>query len=221
MQTLPQPFSYSRLTTFEQCPKKFHAINIAKTAPMESNEILDYGKEVHDAFANFLKHGKDLPLHLKQYQKHLEPLRKAIGEKIVEQKLAVNPSFEPTGWMDRDVYCRVISDFTLLNKTKGLIWDHKTGKVYDDFTQLKLTALVMFMMVPELEEIVMAYFWTKTRQVTKETMTRAQVAEVWATFVPRLERYQHAFDHQEFPPKPNPYCRGCVVNKCQYFEKRK
>lgn len=217
----PVPVSYSRLTQMETCPRKFHAINIAKSVKEEPNEITEYGTQVHLAFADYFKKGKPLPLHMVQYQKYLEAIKKAPGSFLVEQKLAVTGDFAGTGWFDEDVYLRVISDLTIMNGPKCVTWDWKTGRMYDDFTQLKLTGVVMFMLAPELEEITLAYLWTKSKQITKDKMVRADIPAAWAIFAPRLQRYQEAFDRQEFPPKPNKYCRGCPVTSCQYWEKRK
>lgn len=216
-----EPFSYSRLTSFETCPKKFHAISIAKTVKDPPNEHTTYGTQLHDAFAGFLRDGKKLPLHLGQHKPYLDRLKAAPGEHIIEQKLAVNADFQGTDWMARDVYLRVISDVTIMNGSKALIWDHKSGKMYDDFTQLKLTGVVMFMLAEELEEIKLAYFWTKERKVTQDNIVRADVPEIWAGFVPRVQRYQSAFDAQEFPAKPGIHCKWCPVSKCPYWERRK
>lgn len=220
MPSKPEAWSYSRLTGFETCPKKFHALSVAKTVKDPPNEHTDYGTEVHLAFANRVKKAKPLPLHLRQHEKLLAQLAAAPGEKIVEQKVAINANFAPTGWFDNDVWCRVISDLTVLNAPKGAMFDYKTGKVYDDFTQLRLAGAVIFQLAPEIEELTLAYIWTKNRSVTKEAMNRGQVQGFWADILPRVNRYQAAFDKQEFPARPGIHCKWCPVKTCPYNEKR-
>lgn len=214
-------FSYSRITSYEQCPRKFHAVSVAKSVKEEESGPMAYGKELHLAFANYIKKGTPLPLHLKQYEKYLAAIKKATGTFIVEQQLAINANYEATGWFDKDVYCRIISDLTILNGKTGVMWDYKTGKLSKDFTQLRLAAAVMFLLVPELEKIVLAYLWTKTKEITRETITRDEMPGVWTDLLPRIQRYQDAHHDNNFPPKPNPFCKGCVVNTCQYYEARR
>lgn len=214
-------FSYSRLNAREECPKKYYAVSVAKSHKEEESEHTSYGTEVHLAFANYLKTGKALPLHMVQYTKYLAEIKKYPGTFITEQKLAINASYEPTGWFDGDVYCRIISDLTILNGTTAVMWDWKTGKIKDDFTQLRLAGAVMFLLVPELQRIVLAYFWLKNKKITKEIMTRDQMPGVWSDLLPRIQAYQDAHAAMDFPPKPSWLCRYCPVNSCPHWEPRK
>lgn len=214
-------FSYSRLSGYESCPKKFHAISVAKSVKEELSDQTTYGTELHLAFKNFFKQGKSLPLHMKQYEKYLTLIKTATGEFITEQQLAINANYEATGWFDKDVYCRIISDLTILNGKSAIMWDWKTGKLQKDFTQLRLAGAVMFLLVPELEKITLAYFWTKTKEITREVMTRDEMPGVWTALLPRIQRYQDAHHAQNFPPKPSYLCRYCPLKTCQYYEARK
>lgn len=213
-------FSYSRLNAYEQCPKKFHAISVAKTIKEEETSMMSYGTELHKAFADFFKDGKKLPLHMQQYTKLLTQIKAAPGTFITEQQLAINDKYEATGWFDKDVYCRIISDLTILNDKVAVMIDHKTGKISSDFMQLKLAAAVMFLLVPELEKIVMCYLWTKTKEITRQTMTRDEMPGVWNDLLPRIQRYQDAHVSQDWPARPSYLCRYCPIKACQYHEKK-
>lgn len=213
-------FSYSRLTSYETCPKKYHAISVTKSVKEEESEHTIFGTEMHEAFKNYFKKGTPLPLHMKQYEKYLKAIKAYPGTFITEQKLAINASYEPTGWFDNDVYCRIISDLTILNGPTGVMWDWKSGKLAKDFTQLKLAAAVMFLLVPELQRIVMAFFWTKTKQITREVLTRAEMPDVWSSLLPRIQRYMDAHVSQEFPAKPGYLCKYCPLKSCPYWERR-
>lgn len=176
---------------------------------------------MHQAFANYFKQGKPLPLHLTQYTKYLAKIKLYPGAFITEQKLAINARYEATGWFDSDVYCRIISDLTILNGSSAVMWDWKTGKIKDDFTQLRLAGAVMFLLVPELQRIVLAYFWLKNKKVTREVMTRDQMPGVWSALLPRIQRYQDAHAAVNFPPKQSWLCGYCPVTSCPYWEPRK
>ena len=208
------------MDAYETCAKKYHAISVAKTVVDPPNEATAYGTELHLAFAAYFKSGKPLPLHMQQYAKYLAAIKQFPGTFITEQKLAINQNYEATGWFDKDVYCRIISDLTILNGPNASMWDWKTGKMKDDFTQLRLSGAVMFLLVPELQKIMLAYFWTKTKQITKELMTRDEMPAVWSSLLPRIQRYHDAHVAKEFPPKPSYLCRYCPVVSCPYHEKR-
>ncbi len=213
-------FSYSRLTSYETCPKKYHALSVAKSVKEEPNEHTEYGTEMHLAFANYFKKGTALPMQFSQYEKYLKPIKAAVGQFIVEQKLTINADYEGTGWFDKDAYCRVISDLTIVNGSHALTIDWKSGKPSDDFTQLRLVAAVIFLLAPQIQTITMAYFWTKNRTMTRETIKREEMPEVFNALAPRLQRYQDAHAAEDFPARPSYLCRYCPVTACPYWEKR-
>jgi hypothetical protein len=219
--TKPVAFSYSRLDSFETCPKKYWEISVAKRVKDEGNEFTVYGEEVHKAFAEYFLKNKSLPMHLSQYQKILSPIKGAPGRKYVEQKLALNASYEGTDWFAKDAYVRVISDLTILNGERGILFDWKTGKRKDDFTQLKLAGAVVFLLDEDVQELQLVYFWTKDKKFTFDRLTRTQMPEVFNALAPRLQRYQDAHAQQEFPARPSENCKWCPVTTCPYWEKRK
>ena len=65
-------WSYSSIKTFQQCPKKYYHLKIAKDVKDEGSEATIYGQELHKAAEDFIKEGKPLPLELlKDYYKEL------------------------------------------------------------------------------------------------------------------------------------------------------
>lgn len=218
--TTLQAFSFSRLEGYETCPKKFWHISVKKDVQDPPNEHTSFGTEVHLAFAEYLKKGKQLPLHLRHHRPMLDKIRAAPGEHIIEQQIAITAEYKSTGWFDRDVYCRVISDLTILHGSHAVMFDWKTGKVKDSFDQLRLAAAVTFLLAEELETISMHYVWTKTKQVTSDKMTRDEMPGVWASLQPRLIQYQNAFNLQQFEARQGFHCRYCPVKACPYNSKK-
>jgi hypothetical protein len=209
-------FSYSRLKSFESCAKKYAEISVFKRVQDLGNEHTQFGTEVHEAFAAYFKSGTPLPIHLQQYQKYLAAIKKALGKFIVEQKLAINDKYQATGWFDKDVFCRIISDLTIINRANAVMWDWKTGRPGNDFDQLDLAGAVMFLLVPELQKIKLAYFWTKTKEITSKILLRTDMPEVWSRFLPRVQVYHDAHVNVQFPPTPGPLCRYCPVKDCNF-----
>jgi hypothetical protein len=215
-------YSFSRIESYENCPRKFWHESVAKTIPFEKNEAAQYGDDVHKAFATFFMDGKKLPLHLLHYQPFLELIKSAPGDKIIEQKICLNAKYEPVEWYAKDAYIRVISDLTQVSGTRGVVWDWKTGRPKDDFTQLQLNAAITFHLDPSIEEMTMAYFWLKTKSVATEKMVRGQVPDFWSGWMPRVQKYQDAHVQQNFPPRQNFLCKGfCKVKSCQFWETKR
>lgn len=215
-----QAFSFSRLEGYETCPRKFHALTVAKTVKDPPNEFTTFGTEMHKAFKDFLKSNTMLPLHLRQHLPMLNQIKTAPGDHIVEQQIAINATYQPTGWFDDDVYCRVISDLTIMNPPHAVMFDWKSGKMKDGFDQLRLAAAVMFCIAPELETISMHYVWTKNKKVTSDKLTRDEMPGVWANLHPRLIQYQNAFNLDVWEARKGIHCKYCPVRTCPYNEKR-
>jgi len=219
----PVAWSYSRLSSYETCPKKYHAETIAKSVPWVQSEQAAYGELVHKAFELFLKKQTPLPLNLKHWTPVLSQFANAPGEKLVEQQITFNVNYEPTEWMARDAWLRVKSDLTIINGTQAVIMDWKTGRQRDeDGMQLKLAAAVTFLLDPNITEINMNYLWVQTKTITPFRMKSDQVADFWGNILPRVQRLQAAHDGNNFPARPNYLCRGwCGVKTCEFYEPRK
>lgn len=217
----PIAFSFSRLNQYEECPKKFHAVGIAKSVREVETQPMKDGKAAHKALELRVRDGKVLPPNLV----HLESMAKVIvaapGDKRTEQQLAINANYEPTGWFDKDVYCRAIVDLSVNNGPRAVLFDYKTGKMSPDFTQMRLTGAVYFEHQPAVELLDLAYVWLKSKKITKETMRRDEIPDVWNGLLPRIQRYQDAFGAQDFPARPGRQCKWCPVKSCPYNENPK
>jgi RecB family exonuclease len=216
-------FSYSRLNNFEKCPRQFYEINIRKAVKEDETPAMKDGKDAHKALELRVKQGKKLPVNLSHHEGTIAKIIASPAVKQTEMQLAITPAFEPCDWFDPrggppTVWCRAIVDLGLLNGEGAVIIDYKTGKMSDDFTQLRLTGAVYFQHFPEVQRLSLAFLWLKHGKVTREPMSRDEIPEVWDGLMPRINRYQEAFRKQEFPPRPDRHCKWCVVKSCPYFE---
>ena len=213
-------YSFSRLDSFETCPRKYYHTSVAKDVKDEPNDAQIFGDQAHKAFKLYFQIGQELPLHLSQYEQYLKPIANSPGHTIVEQEIALDQNYKQVEWFSKDAYIRVKSDLTQQHGTQAVVWDWKFGKPHNKFDQLKLTAAVTFLLAPKIERITMAYFWAKTKEVSPDVMLRAEAPTFWAELQPRVQLYQEAHWRQAFPPKPNFLCKGwCPVVTCQYWEK--
>lgn len=216
--TTPMAFSYSRLNSFEQCPKKFHAVNVAKTFKEVESEPMAEGKRVHKALELRIKSNTKLPPDLVKHEPTMQRIAAAPGLKLTEFQMSITDQFKPVSWFDKNTYCRAVADLAVVNGDKAAVFDYKTGKPSDDFTQMRLTGAVFFQHYEKVNRIQLVYVWLKNKTLTQETMLRSDIPDVWSSLLPRINNYQAAAAAQDYPPKPGWQCRSCPVKTCPYWE---
>jgi hypothetical protein len=217
-------FSYSRLNQFDECPKRFYATSVGKTVKEEETLPMKEGKDTHKALELRVKQGKPLPPHLVQHEPLMKKIIAAPGAKQPEMQLAITPDFAPTDWFDpknapRVVWCRAIVDLGIKYMDRAILIDYKTGKQSDDFLQMRLTAAVYLQHFPEVNQITLTYAWLKHDKLTRETMFRAEIPDVWAALMPRINAYQEAYINNDYPAKPIAWrCKRCPVKTCPHWQ---
>jgi len=210
-------WSFSALQGFELCPKKHYSENIAKDVRQKENPTQQYGITSHKEFEKRLLKGTPLPLDLRHHEKFLKRIYDRPGQAYPEQKLALTKNFELTGFFDSDVWVRTIIDYAKVEGNKALVLDHKFGKQKEGTDQLDLMAAVLFAAMPELEYIVAAYYWAKTKEFVSVIYTRADIAEIWNNFMPRVDALEDAIKMTNFPPTKGFLCKNyCPVTSCPF-----
>lgn len=217
----PVAWSYSALTAYETCPKKFWHFRIKKDFKDVGNETSDYGTHVHKSIQNYLSKNTKLPLDLVHMQPTVDKYKHS-GFKLggVELQLAIDSNYEPTGWFDKDVYCRAIIDAAFISDKLALLVDWKTGKIKPDeeATQLSLAACLYMLHDPTVQNVAMRYVWLAHKgRTTNFSLTRADMPAVWNQLAPRVRRYQEAHKRDEFPAQPSGLCRKyCPITSCPH-----
>lgn len=215
-------WSYSSLTAFELCPRKYYETRVAKTVKEPETEVLRWGNAVHKALEERLRDGKELPKDMAQWEPLAAKLEARTGEIKVEQQLCVNHILSPTDWFGKDAWCRGVVDFMLIDDKKILALDWKTGKPKTDHDQLKLFAALLFHHYPAVEKVVTGYVWlAHGNKITTETFTRASVSDIWGEYLPRVRRLEHAMANDKWIPKPSGICRGwCYCTGCEFNQRK-
>jgi len=216
--------SYSRLSTYQNCPRKFKLQFLDKAFPDDSNNPhFARGNRIHEQLEHYVMwknagQNFDKP-PMAEEAKNAVPIIEKIFDNytsvLPEQKLCIDKNWNKIGWFDKSAYLRAILDLIAFKPRKALIGDYKTGKVreYNQYGgQLHLNAAMLFAVEPEVEEIDVAYFFVDHKQTVNVRFTRDQYDEFRKHFV---EQHEKVNAEKNWPPKINQYCKWCPATRTQ------
>jgi hypothetical protein len=222
--TQPLPWSHSSLEAVATCPRQYEEIKVLRNFQDQKNEASLWGDYFHKEAERYIRDGGNLPENMLPHMPYLLQFVQRPGTKVfVEQQYGLNVKLQPCEFLGKDVWCRGIVDVLTLSGagfTVANIDDHKTGKNRKkDMQQLIIFALLTFYHHPTVNTAHCAYHWVGLGGAKDtETFYRHQIPELWATLIPKLQRYKKYFDVGVFPAKPSGLCRKhCAVNTCEYW----
>lgn len=215
------PLSFSRLSTFEQCPAKFDYLYNSRTVQDSSNAHTEYGTRVHlglelygrglcgdaAAEAEFAALG-----NRSEFEPFLPLVDKIVarpGQKLFEHEMALSVAKTPCDWRAPDVWIRGIADVLIVDGAKAWCGDYKTGKVKDNPTQLQVFSLLTMLHFPEVEEVKTSFIWLSHNDISTTTYKRRTLPHLWLALEPRFKAVQDAVDLGVFKAKPSGLCPWC------------
>ena len=220
-------WSYSSLKTFQQCPKKYYHLKIAKDVKDEGSEATIYGQELHKAAEDFIKDGTPLPPQFAFMQESLDALNKIPGEKHCELKMGIakrDGKYVACDFFAKDVWWRGIADLVIINGDTAYSVDYKTSKnaKYADTKQLDLVASALFTHFPQLKTIKSALMFVISKDFIKKEHTSEFKYAYLSHFNFDLMRIETAMKTDVWNAVSSPLCPYCPVKTCHnYKEKRK
>lgn len=216
-------WSYSSIKTFEQCPKKYFHLKVAKDVKDEPGEAADYGTAVHLAAEEYIRDGKPIPEKFAYMRPVVERLAAIPGDKHAELKLGVKQDLSPCGFFDRDVWWRGIADLLIINGHKAHCVDYKTGKSarYADTKQLDLLAGAVFAHFPEVTVVKSALAFVVSGEFIPKTHMRVEKRTYMSVFDNQLEALETAMENGVFNAKTSPLCGWCPVESCEHWKPRR
>ena len=216
---LAKAWSYSALTAYETCPRRFQLTRVTKQVVEPQTKATIWGNKVHKALELFAKGEKPLPPDLQKYERYVKKILSYEGKRVVEERIALDKNFRPTKWMAKDVWVRGIIDIGVVGSEKAYLLDWKTGKRRPDSNQLKLFAALAFAIYPWVDKVTTGFIWLKSAEFDKEVFTRDQLPEIWDEFFPRLDRLAISYRDDKWTPKPSGLCKNwCPVGRqlCEF-----
>ena len=201
--------SYSRLSTFESCPRKFEHLYVNKDVVDAGSEATIYGTRVHEALELYGRDGTPLTPETEKYAPMLDLILSQPGQKHFEYQMALLEDKTPCDWFDKNVWLRGIADVLIVDGKTATVVDWKTGKVKDNPTQLKLFACMVMEHFPEVEVVKSAFVWLQHHEVTQSKFERYWLPQMWGGLTPRMDAVQVANDMGVFPTRPSFLCPWC------------
>lgn len=218
-------WSYSSIKTFDQCPKKYYHLKVAKDVSDAPGPEAAYGTDVHAAAEAFIRDGVPIPAKYSYMKPIVEQLAAFPGSKHCEMKLGVKRAedgYTPCGFFDKDVWYRGIIDLLIVDGPKARLIDYKTGKSakYADTKQLDLMAGAVFAHFPEVETIKAGLIYVVCEEFPRKNYHRGQ-GDPLSVFSEQLERLDAAHESGVWNAKSGPLCGWCPVTSCEHWRPRR
>lgn len=223
-------WSYSRYKDWTQCPFKAFLKHVLRLKEPGS-PAMDRGNHAHKAAEDFLTGkiswaqaqgqakecgdksrfgSKATPISLAPFE---DDFRVAARSKpTVEEQWGFSTGWESVGWFGNRTWLRVKLDLCYsTGRVTMKVVDHKTGKVYADHAeQADLYALAVFIKFPQVQKIVVEYWYLDQGEKTTATFERVEMPELIKRWE---EKVRPMMNDTVYPCRPGPYCRWCYHSK--------
>lgn len=220
------PLSYSRISDYETCPRKFHAKYISKTYPDDSNNpAFAKGNKIHkdlELCGLAIQKGQPIPDNISDEARNALPMLRSIISDfevvLFEQQIAVDHNMRRTSWFDNSsTYQRVIVDLLAIRGTEALLVDWKSGKVrdYDDKEtgQLHLSSAIVMALYRGVKRVRSVYVFVEHKQTIMRDFTADQTETLLTPF---RRTYEVICSDTQWEPKKNTFCYNCKVIGCEF-----
>ena len=216
-----KPWSFSRIKSFEQCPKKFYHLKIAKDYSEPETDAMLYGTEAHLAAEEYVRDSKPLPERFWYMKAAIDSLIAKEGEKLCEYEMGLTENLEPCGFKDENVWYRGIADLVIINEDAQLAWiiDYKTGKSakYADKGQLELMALAVFKHFPKIQKVNAGLLFVVCKRLITEKYNREEESILWEKWLSDYGRMEKAAENDVWNAHPSGLCkRHCPITECPH-----
>jgi RecB family exonuclease len=210
-------WSYSSLSLYQQCPKKYYHLKVLKDIKEPLSEAITFGNTIHKIAEQYVSNNTPIPEPFKEIEPALESIRNMEGKKLCENKLGLTADLEPCGFFDKKVWWRGIADIIILQGDRALTIDYKTGKKsqYADLKQLEVLSLAIFKHFPEIKKVKAGLMFLFAGDFIKADYLSDNQDEAWGPWISDVGQLQSSVEHNVWNAKPNFTCRGwCPVTSC-------
>lgn len=214
-------WSFSSIKLFEQCPRKYYHLRVAKDVVEPETEAMMYGTVFHEAAEFYIKENAPLPPQFHFAKSALDSLKNLPGEKLCEFEMGLTADLEPCKFDDPNVWWRGIADLLIVDHENKVarILDYKTGKSakYADTGQLELMALALFKFFPDIQKVKAGLLFVVANAFPKANYSADQAGVMWEKWLTKYAKMESAYRLNVWNPKPSGLCRKhCSVLTCSH-----
>ena len=213
-------WSYSSLKTFQQCPKKYYHLKVAKDVKDSPGQAALYGTAVHKAAEDHVRDGKPVPNKFGYMEPILDSLKNIKGIFHCELELGITEDLQACEFNDPNFWWHGIIDLLVVDDDTGIahMIDYKTGKNarYADTKQLDYMAVAVFSHFPQIKVIKSALLFVVSNEFIKKKHVVEEKQTYIASALPDLGRLKSAMETDVWNPIAGPLCRFCPVSSCEH-----
>lgn len=212
-------WSYSSLTLFQQCPRKYFHLRVLKDVVEPESPAMLYGTQVHEAAELYIRDGAEIPEKFSFIKPVLDTLIETPGIKLCEYKMGLTKDKKPCDFFAEDVWFRGVADLLIINGSTAYVVDYKTGKSaqYADKKQLELMALAVFKHFPSIERVKAGLVFLVAEEFVREQYNVDIQDERWALWDSEIKRIEDAMENDTWNPKQNFTCKKfCLIEHCEH-----
>lgn len=226
--------SFSKLSTYQQCPRRFYEQHLTHNIPYTDSPATLWGTRVHDAHENYLL--KRMPMDAEVLKrigtgyadKINEKYQTLVAENRVgvplygEQEWAIKANGQLASWFDtHGVFMRGKADVGMASLKKVYQYDYKTGKAnYPKTDQLDLLALMAKAQptMAHYEVFDSALIFLEAGVIKPHTTNLAgeQHEIQMRKFIRESLRVIDSYERDYWPERDGPLCAYCPVLSCPF-----
>ena len=210
-------WSFSKLQSSETCAYRYQQVDLLRKYKDEDRTALDWGSQVHTAFANSFIRDEPLPAVMAPWQHWVDEIKALPGRVVIEAKWALDRQFNKVPWSAPTAWYRGKADLTRIDGPVADGVDWKTGRIKEDETQLLLMAQLVFAHFPGVKRCRQRFVWLKEDCATARIYNRRDMAQQWIGILGRVHNLEEMESTKVFPKKPGALCREwCPVKDCEF-----
>lgn len=215
-------WSYSSLSTYIKCPRKYQAEKITREIPREDTEATIYGKAVHLAAEEYIRDGVPVPEQFAFIQPMLDKLSALHGDKYCELEMGIavrDGKFEPCAFDAEDAWFRGIADLVIIDGEECRLVDYKTSKSpnYADTKQLALMAACIFLKFPQVNVVKGGLLFVVAKAFIKAEYKRERRFDIFSELDGPLRQLEVSRETNVWNTIPSGLCKKhCGVLSCPH-----
>jgi len=216
-------WSYSSISLFKQCPRKYHHLRILRDVVEPVTPHLAYGSDAHKAAEDYGRDGVPLPARFEFMKSMIDTIMCSSGELLFEQKLAVTRDLVACDFNSPDAWWRGIADFMAVpaagDGDEATLIDYKTGKSakFADTDQLELLSLAIFAQYPHIKKVKGGLLFVVSQEFITLHVDREGSEARWNKWKNVSQRLDDCETYGVWNASSNFTCRNfCAVTTCEH-----